>query len=60
MFLCYGIALLWCVPNIETKRTAVRLLALTFLMGGLGRLILLAMTSRLPQPHDESFDASPR
>ena len=39
VFLCYGLALLWCVPDIATKRTPIRLLALTFLAGGVARLI---------------------
>ncbi|MET0476311.1 MAG: DUF4345 domain-containing protein [Mycobacterium sp.] len=44
LFVCYGLAFLWCVPAIETKRRHVNLLAATFLAGGLARLISIAIS----------------
>jgi Domain of unknown function (DUF4345) len=41
VFLCYGVALLWCVRDIEMKRTQVTLLAAVLLAGGVARLIAL-------------------
>jgi hypothetical protein len=35
IFLCYGLAFLWCVPGIEAKRRQVNLPAGAFLLGGL-------------------------
>ena len=42
LFAAYGVALLWCIRDIETKSTVVYFLALTFLVGGLARLVSLA------------------
>src|ERR1700754_2582012 len=44
MFLCYGLALVWCVPGIEHKLRPINLLAATFLVGGLARLASIAMS----------------
>ncbi len=39
LFAAYGVALLWCIKDIERKSTVVYSLALTFLVGGLARLV---------------------
>jgi hypothetical protein len=39
LFAAYGVVLIWCVRNIETKAHVVYFLALTFFVGGLARLI---------------------
>jgi hypothetical protein len=44
MFLCYGFAFLWCVPDIESKRRQVNLLAGAFLLGGVARLASVAIS----------------
>jgi hypothetical protein len=44
LFLCYGLAFLWCVPDIETNRRPITLLAATFLLGGLARLASIAVS----------------
>jgi hypothetical protein len=44
LFLCYGLAFLWCVPDIETKRRPLNLLAAAFLFGGLARLLSIAIS----------------
>ena len=42
LFAAYGAALLWCIRDIERKSTFVYFLALTFLVGGLARLVSIA------------------
>jgi hypothetical protein len=44
LFLCYGLAFLWCVPGIETKRRRLNVLAAAFLFGGLARLASIAIS----------------
>lgn len=44
LFLCYGLAFLWCVPGIEAKRRPLNLLAAVFLFGGLARLASIAVS----------------
>jgi hypothetical protein len=44
LFLCYGLALLWCIPGIETKRRPLNLLAGAFLIGGSARLLSIALS----------------
>ena len=44
LFLCFGLAFLWCVPHIETKLLPLRLLAAAFLFGGLARLASAAVS----------------
>jgi hypothetical protein len=39
LFGAYGAALLWCVRDIESKGTYVRLLALVFFIGGVARIV---------------------
>ncbi|MEX0629461.1 MAG: DUF4345 domain-containing protein [Chloroflexota bacterium] len=43
LFAAYGVALLWCIRDIERKSMVVYFLALTFLVGGLARLVSVAM-----------------
>ena len=42
LFAAYGVALLWCIKNIERKSMVVYFLALTFFVGGLARLVSMA------------------
>jgi hypothetical protein len=42
LFAAYGVALLWCVKDIERKSSVVYFLALTFFVGGLARLVSIA------------------
>ena len=42
LFAAYGVALLWCIKDIENKSKIVYFLALTFFMGGLARLVSIA------------------
>ena len=44
LFLCYGVAFLWCTREIENKRRPLNLLAATFLLGGLARLASIAIS----------------
>jgi uncharacterized protein DUF4345 len=44
LFLCYGLAFLWCVRDIETKRRPLNALAAAFLLGGLARLASIAIS----------------
>jgi hypothetical protein len=37
LLLCYGLAFLWCVPDVAAKRRPITLLAAAFLLGGLAR-----------------------
>lgn len=43
MFLAYGVGLLWCIRDIERKSSFVYFLALTFFVGGLARLVSMAL-----------------
>ena len=49
MFAAYGVALLWCIKDIERKSQVVYFLALTFFVGGLARLVSIAGVG-LPHP----------
>jgi hypothetical protein len=42
LFLCYGIALLWCARDVQRKRAYVNLLAAAFFVG-IGRLLAVAL-----------------
>jgi hypothetical protein len=44
IFLCFGIAVIWCARDVERKRRPVTLLAAAMFVGGIGRLfsVLLA------------------
>jgi hypothetical protein len=41
LFAAYGVALLWCIVDIERKSTFVYFLAATFFAGGLARILSL-------------------
>jgi Domain of unknown function (DUF4345) len=43
LFAAYGAALLWCIRDIERKGEVVYFLALTFFVGGLARLVSMAV-----------------
>lgn len=49
VFLCYGVALLWCARRVERKQTYVNVLAAAFFVGGIGRLIALLVVG-VPHP----------
>lgn len=49
LFAAYGVALLWCIKDIERKSRVVYFLALTFFIGGLARLVSMAVVG-LPNP----------
>ncbi|HEX2266871.1 MAG TPA: DUF4345 domain-containing protein, partial [Actinomycetota bacterium] len=42
LFAAYGVALLWCVKDVERKSLTVYFLATTFFVGGLARLVSMA------------------
>jgi hypothetical protein len=42
LFGAYGVALLWCIKDLEQKSREVYFLALTFFIGGLARLVSMA------------------
>jgi len=41
LFLCYGVALMWCARDVQRKRVYINLLAAAFFVGGIGRLLAL-------------------
>jgi hypothetical protein len=43
LFLCSGVALLWCAVDVQHKRVYVNLLAAAFFVGGLGRLLAVLL-----------------
>jgi hypothetical protein len=49
VFLCYGIALLWCARDVEHKRGYVNFIAAAFFVGGIGRLLALTFVGT-PHP----------
>ncbi len=49
LFAAYGVALLWCIRDIERKSTVVYFLAATFFVGGLARLVSVVSVG-LPNP----------
>jgi len=42
LFAAYGVAILWCIKDIERKSIVVYFLALTFFAGGLARIASMA------------------
>ncbi|MBI2824363.1 MAG: DUF4345 domain-containing protein [Planctomycetia bacterium] len=42
LFAAYGVALLWCVKDVERKNAVVYFLAITFFVGGIARLVSVA------------------
>ena len=49
IFLAYGLALIWCVRDIETKRRVLWFLTITCFTGGIARIIS-ALSVGLPHP----------
>jgi hypothetical protein len=49
MFLCYGLAVLWCARDVQHKRGYVNLLAAAMLVGGIGRLLAVILAGA-PHP----------
>jgi hypothetical protein len=49
MFLCSGVALLWCARDVQHKRVYINLLAAAFFVGGLGRLLAVLLEG-VPHP----------
>src|SRR5262245_36685936 len=49
LFMAYGVALLWCVNEVEKKARPVKLLALVFFLGGLARIVSM-LAAGLPHP----------
>ena len=49
LFAAYGVALLWCVKDIERKSRFVYFLLATFFVGGLARIVSIAAVG-LPDP----------
>ena len=43
LFMAYGAVLLWCVKDLEQKGRVVWFLALAFFVGGLARLVSMAV-----------------
>jgi hypothetical protein len=43
LFLCSGVALLWCSREVQRKRVYVNLLAAVFFIGGIGRLLAVVI-----------------
>jgi hypothetical protein len=43
LFLCSGVALLWCAREVHRKRVYVNVLAAVFFVGGIGRLVGVAI-----------------
>ncbi len=43
LFLCYGIAPLWCARDVQHKRVYVNLLAAALFIGGIGRLLAVIL-----------------
>jgi hypothetical protein len=44
LFACYGVAFLWWVRATETKKRQINIPAATFLVGGLARLLSIAIS----------------
>ncbi|HJT91002.1 MAG TPA: DUF4345 domain-containing protein [Mycobacterium sp.] len=49
VFLCFGVALLWCARDVEHKRTYVNFVAAAFFVGGIGRFLALVLAG-VPHP----------
>ena len=43
LFLCCGVALLWCARDVQRKRVYINVLAAVFFVGGIGRLLGVAI-----------------
>jgi hypothetical protein len=42
LFAAYGLALIWCVKDVEAKSSTVYFLTATFFVGGLARVVSIA------------------
>lgn len=49
VFLCIGVALLWCARDVEHKRSYVNFVAAAFFIGGIGRFLALVLVG-VPHP----------
>ena len=49
LFLCYGVALLWCARDVQHRRGYVSLLAAALFVGGIGRLLAVVLVG-VPHP----------
>lgn len=49
LFLCYGVALLWCARDAQDKQVYVNLLATVLFVGGIGRLLAVVLVGT-PHP----------
>ena len=43
MFACSGVALIWCARDVRRKRVYINPLAAVFFVGGIGRLVGVAI-----------------
>lgn len=46
LFMVYGLALVWCARDVETKALPINLLSLIFFVGGLTRILAWAATGK--------------
>jgi hypothetical protein len=49
VFLCFGIALLWCARDVQHKRMYINFIAAAFFLGGIGRLLAVIFAG-VPHP----------
>lgn len=49
VFLCLGVALLWCARDVQRKRVYINVLAAAVFVGGIGRLVGLILVGT-PHP----------
>ncbi|HKP42387.1 DUF4345 domain-containing protein [Mycobacterium sp.] len=49
LFLCFGVALLWCARDVQHKRVYVNVLAAAIFVGGIGRLLAVILVG-VPHP----------
>lgn len=49
VFLCIGVALLWCARDVEHKRSYINFVAAAFFIGGIGRFLALVLVG-VPHP----------
>ncbi|HEX7427174.1 MAG TPA: DUF4345 domain-containing protein [Mycobacterium sp.] len=46
VFLCFGVALLWCARDLQRRRVYLNFLAAAFFVGGVGRLLSVSLSGR--------------
>ena len=49
VFLCFGVALLWCARDLQRRRVYLNFLAAAFFVGGVGRLLSVILVGA-PHP----------